>query len=381
MHALIPDETRTDREVGIQAGDLEPHVRLGDRIGGERRHDLRSPSQRQHDQGISADRVDSGAAGSPARAPAPGRRVRPRTRPAKPRGRPAPRPAPPARGRARSSHPGRRSGSGRGPTRPPPPRRTAAPPAPRSARGPSRRPLDRPRRRGRRRAPARPRASGLASSAARPTSRLSATVARARAARSRAPRLPPSSTVASAPRLTTHGDGCCGPATWCSTLPSTPGLGRSPAAGTAASAARHSARARASSARQAEGRDGELPIAPPRAVGRPGVRPEPVEQCGIVRPARAELGRMPRGIERLGLISRTARARRRGDHGAEDRVAACVRRAGETAGGPSGGIPDPRGCRSAWWRDRRGRASPAPRAGRRRLPAGGSRSCAAGCAA
>ena len=161
MHALIPDETRTDREVGIQAGDLEPHVRLGDRIGGERRHDLRPPSQRQHDQGISADRVDSGAAGRPR-----GRRLQTvecghghgqRSREVGPRR---------AQLLLRAGELGPRildvgPRSGRDPTRPAPPRRSAAPPAPRSARGPSRRPLDRPRRRGRRRAPARPRASGL----------------------------------------------------------------------------------------------------------------------------------------------------------------------------------------------------------------------------
>src|SRR5690606_38173680 len=87
----------------------------------------------------------------------------------------------------------------------------------------------------------------------------------------------------------------------------------------------------------------------------------------------------------MGVASRARKGRRDGTglrrfHAAPQRAAlpaywrrrggptACVWRAGARRRRPWPGAGNPGGCRSGWWRCRRGQAAPAPRAGRRRTP-------------
>ena len=318
MDALIPDEARTDREVRIQAGDLEPQRPPRTRHSRRAPHDLRPPAQRQQ---------RPGNLGRPSPTPAqPGVRAGAGSRPssaatetASEAARSSPRRAQLLLRRASSVRaswtsarcPGEiRCGQRRlgVPLLAPAPRSagsvTAAARSATSARAAA--------------SAARPRASGcdLHREARQPA--LS-DGARARAARSRAPRLPPSSTGSQRPRLTTHGDGCCGPATWCSALASTPGP--------------DAARGRHRGERGPPLRPGALPARPARRGSRRRAArslhraPSGAPAYGRSQSSRAGSSRRRArtrpdaalGSKRLGLISRTGAGRALRRPAAEDR--------------------------------------------------------------
>ena len=158
-----------------------------------------------------------------------------------------------------------------------------------------------------------------------------------------------------------------------------PGPGRSPAVRTAARAARHSARSRRRSARSSSAATASCRSVQRRLpAGRHGAPPRPRARCLRDR------GSAPRRHGARGNRAAAARSGRTPTQASSDTQARPgsrrLSRGGDTACERSGGIRGPRGCRSGWWRGPHGRASPARRAGRRRLRAGGSRSCAAACA-